>query len=305
MAEAQLIGRGARYCPFRIEDDQPLYQRKFDVVGNEEEHELKICEELYYHSAHNPRYIDELHTAMEEIGIKPKRSYQISLNLKDTFLETDTYKEGKIFTNERIKYNREDITKLDDSARNYLYKVRLRTGYMVTTTIYSGETGLDLKTSRKDYKLSDFHPNVIRKALHRLPLFHFSSLKKYFPHLKSHTEFITSGDFLAQISVEVTGHGDRILNLSHADQLDITVQVLEKLSAKMKNEFVEFKGTKKFKPYSIKDTISNKTINKRLIDEFELDHIWKGEDYIIWGLPFFNEQKRRGEFEEAFQFILQ
>ncbi len=123
MAEAQLIGRGARYCPFRIEDDQPLYQRKFDVVGNEEEHELKICEELYYHSAQNPRFIDELHTAMEEIGIKPKRSYQISLNLKDTFLETDTYKEGKIFTNERIKYNREDITKLDDSARNYLYKV--------------------------------------------------------------------------------------------------------------------------------------------------------------------------------------
>ncbi|WP_155486545.1 hypothetical protein, partial [Vibrio campbellii] len=25
--EAQLIGRGARYCPFKVEDEQPLYQR--------------------------------------------------------------------------------------------------------------------------------------------------------------------------------------------------------------------------------------------------------------------------------------
>ncbi|MEX0905209.1 MAG: DEAD/DEAH box helicase family protein [Balneolaceae bacterium] len=431
MAEAQLIGRGARYCPFLIEDDQPLYQRKYDVVGNEEEHELKICEELYYHSAHNPRYIDELHTAMEEIGIKPKRSYQISLNLKDSFKETDIYREGKIFTNERIKYNREDIYKIDDSAKDYLYKVKLRTGYMVTTTIYSEATGNDLKTARKDYRLSGFHPNVVRKALHRLPFYHFSSLKSYFPHLKSLKEFIISNDFLAQISVEVSGPRDRIFNLSHNDQLDITVQVLEQLASKIKTDFVEYKGTRKFKPYSLKDTINNKTVNivredasdreygerqsqtgddglrlpldekewyafndnfgtseekrfvkyidkvydqlksrydtiylvrnerhiklysfddgqalepdfilflkkkkpgkelhyqifiepkgghliehdlwkeeflKRLKEEFKLEQVWKGEEYVIWGLPFYNEQKRRREFEDGFGSFLE
>ncbi|AXQ99179.1 DEAD/DEAH box helicase family protein [Pseudoalteromonas piscicida] len=53
--EAQLIGRGARYCPFKVEDEQPLYQRKYDILDDTvEAHELKICEELYYHSAHNP-----------------------------------------------------------------------------------------------------------------------------------------------------------------------------------------------------------------------------------------------------------
>ena len=60
MSEAQLIGRGARYCPFTINDEQPLYQRKYDIHDNEKEHELKICEELYYHSAYNPKYIQEL-----------------------------------------------------------------------------------------------------------------------------------------------------------------------------------------------------------------------------------------------------
>lgn len=133
MAEAQLIGRGARYCPFRITEEQPKYQRKYDVVSSDEEHELKICEELYYHSAHNPRYIDELHTAMEEVGIKAKRNYQISLNLKPSFKKSGTYQKGKLFKNKREKYNREDIYGLDEDARDHLYKVKLRSGYMVST----------------------------------------------------------------------------------------------------------------------------------------------------------------------------
>ncbi|EOZ4909940.1 DEAD/DEAH box helicase family protein, partial [Enterobacter hormaechei] len=46
MSEAQLIGRGARYCPFQTADDEPLYRRKFD---SDLDHEMRICEELYYH----------------------------------------------------------------------------------------------------------------------------------------------------------------------------------------------------------------------------------------------------------------
>ncbi|MEI9908721.1 MAG: hypothetical protein WDO71_03055 [Bacteroidota bacterium] len=69
MSEAQLIGRGARYCPFQITAEQQYDGRKFDDDIN---NELRICEELYYHSAYNPRYIRELNTAMEEIGIKAK-----------------------------------------------------------------------------------------------------------------------------------------------------------------------------------------------------------------------------------------
>lgn len=30
IAEAQLIGRGARYCPFQVEQEQPRFQRKYD-----------------------------------------------------------------------------------------------------------------------------------------------------------------------------------------------------------------------------------------------------------------------------------
>lgn len=431
MAEAQLIGRGARYYPFRIEDDQLLYQRKYDVVGSSEEKELKICEELYYHSAHNPRYIDELHTAMEEVGIKAKRNKQLSLSLKDSFKDSDTYKNGKIFTNDRIKYYREDVTKLDEDIRDHLYKVKLRTGFMVTTALYSDTTGKDIKMGRKDYKLSEFNKQVVRKALHRLPFYHFSNLKKYFPHLKSHSEFITSKDYLSNIAVEVSGPGESISNLNPTEQLDITVQILEEISGKMKRDFVEFKGTRRFKPYPLRDKITDKQINvandagsdreygirqsetdnanlripldkkdwyafndnfgtseekkfvsyvdkvydklkdhyssiylvrnerhfklysfvdgqaiepdfvlfleksepqktlhyqifiepkgdhliehdqwkedflKKLKEEFELEQVWKGKEYIIWGMPFYNEQVKRREFEEEFERLIE
>jgi type III restriction enzyme len=431
MAEAQLIGRGARYYPFQIEGDQPLFQRKYDIVGNQIERELKICEELYYHSAHNPRYIDELHTAMEEVGIKAKRNKQLSLSLKDSFKETDTYKKGKIFTNERVKYNREDIDQLDESTRDHLYKVKLRTGYMVTTTLYSEATGKDIKMGRKDYKVSEFNIQVLRKALHRLPFYHFSNLKKYFPHLKSQSEFITSSDYLSNITVEVSGPGERISNLNPTDQLDVSVQVLEQISSKMKREFIEYKGTRLFKPYLLSDKFEDKQINvandpgsdreygvrqsetdndnlripldkkdwyafndnfgtseekkfvsyinkvyeklrtqydsiylirnerhfklyafdngqaiepdfvlfleksepektlhyqifiepkgdhliehdqwkeeflKKLKDEYDLEQVWNGKEYIIWGMPFYNEQVKRREFEEEFENLVE
>jgi type III restriction enzyme len=50
MGEAQLIGRGARYFPFQLDETQDKYKRKFD----EYENELRILETLHYHSAHNP-----------------------------------------------------------------------------------------------------------------------------------------------------------------------------------------------------------------------------------------------------------
>jgi type III restriction enzyme len=296
--------------------------------------------------------------------------------------------------------------------------------------LYTEASGKELKLGRKDYKLSDFNITVLRKALHRLPFFHFSSLKKYFPHLKSQTEFITSTDYFASISVEVSGPGERISNLAPTDQLDITVQVLEQMSTKMKREFVEYKGTRKFNPYPLRDKIGDKQINvandpgsdreygvwqsqtnnanlkiplgqkdwyafndnfgtseekkfvsyidkvydklkdqykniyllrnerhfkvysfdngqalepdfvlflekekpdmnlhyqifiepkgehliehdqwkedflKQLKDEYDLDQVWKGKEYIIWGMPFYNEQVKRRDFEDEFGNII-
>lgn len=261
MAEAQLIGRGARYCPFKIKEDQNKYKRKYDVTDSEEEHELKICEELYYHSALRPRYIDELHTALEDIGIKPERSFQVSLNLKPSFKETKTYKKGKIFVNRQKKYKREDIIALDEHAGDHLYKVQLRTGYMVTSKIYDDTTGKALKKARKNFKIISFGFQIIKKAMSRLRFYRFNNLKKYFLHLSSVREFIESKAYLARLEVEVTAASERIENLKPVDKLDITVQVLDELASKIKSCSVTHKGTKEFEGKLLKDVLSDKEIS--------------------------------------------
>ena len=54
ISEAQLIGRGARYFPFEFNENNDRFRRKFD---NDLGHELRVLEELHYHSINDSRYI--------------------------------------------------------------------------------------------------------------------------------------------------------------------------------------------------------------------------------------------------------
>src|SRR5699024_10212690 len=66
LSEAQLIGRGARYYPFALEVGQDQYTRKYDDdIAND----LKVLEELYYHTKEDSRYISELKKALIESGV--------------------------------------------------------------------------------------------------------------------------------------------------------------------------------------------------------------------------------------------
>ncbi|MCB0396891.1 MAG: DEAD/DEAH box helicase family protein [Flavobacteriales bacterium] len=261
MSEAQLIGRGARYCPFQLSPDQPLYQRKFDVRDEDEEHELKICEELYYHSAYNPRYIDELHTALEEIGIKAKDVRQKQLKMKLDFQETTFYKTGFVFLNEQKKYNREDIFSIPKSFIDTTHKVPLATGYTKSSGAFEKQEKTSISKKQKDYNIKDFGQPIIRKALNRLEFYHFDNLRKYLPNLESVSLFISDNDYLGKVKVEVEGSEAIVNNLTPEHKLEITVKVLEKLASALQSDKVEYKGTKEFKPYMLKDKFKDKTLN--------------------------------------------
>ncbi|MCX7875068.1 MAG: DEAD/DEAH box helicase family protein [Melioribacteraceae bacterium] len=74
ISEAQLIGRGARYYPFVLEQGvalnlskgQDKFTRKFD---HDVSNDLRILEELYYHTKEDSRYIYELKKALIDTGI--------------------------------------------------------------------------------------------------------------------------------------------------------------------------------------------------------------------------------------------
>jgi type III restriction enzyme len=97
----QLIGRGARYYPFVIGDTtEEKYTRKFDENEN---NELRVIEQLHYHSANNPRYISELKQVLRESGIFDDQNLEErELKLKESFKKTRTYTDGVVWMNKRL-----------------------------------------------------------------------------------------------------------------------------------------------------------------------------------------------------------
>ncbi len=265
MSEAQLIGRGARYCPFQISGDQPLYGRKFDA---DLDNELRVCEELYYHSAYNPKYIQELNTALQELGIKAKETRERKVKIKESFKATPLYKAGHIFLNGRQKYDRADIDGLDSSLISQRHKIMLRTGYTRSTVVFdaggSDKSGADRKA--QDYGLLSFGIPIVRKATQRLAFYEFVNLKRHLPKLRSMHEFITSERYLGKVNLEVSGLPEQVANLSSDEKLDAATQILNAISEVIASDKVEFKGTKRFMPYMLKDTFTDKTLNFMLDD---------------------------------------
>ncbi len=81
MAEAQLIGRGARYFPF-IAPDQPDAVREKRKYDSAVDTPLRILEELHYHCSHNPKYIQDIRNALRETGMLDDTARTVRLRLK-------------------------------------------------------------------------------------------------------------------------------------------------------------------------------------------------------------------------------
>ncbi|MEO9003553.1 MAG: DEAD/DEAH box helicase family protein [Ginsengibacter sp.] len=215
MAEAQLIGRGARYFPFKIKDNQPLFERKFD---GDISHELRICEELYYHSAYNPRYIQELNAALQQIGIKEKDIVKKSSN-----------------TTRKNKKESHEFIKIDTSAvlfelTKQLHRVNLRTGYSTSASAFDDKPLFDQKKNEQSYSLSDIPGHIVKKAINKLEYYQFSNLKKLLPKLNSISEFITSYKYLGNLQLVISGLQEDQAKLSPGQQLEICLEALNNIS---------------------------------------------------------------------------
>lgn len=205
MKEAQLIGRGARYCPFKTAATQEKYQRKYD---NDIENPLRICETLYYHCWNEPRYISELHTALREIGIDLDKTVTRKYILKDTFKADDIYKKGYVFINERITKSRNTVTGLLPSVRDKIYEVSIATGQSGEDLVMEENLSSDNKPNAYTYRttiddIADINYSIVYKALCRYPILKFNILKSYFPNLKSTRDFIYSKDYLGHIRIHI------------------------------------------------------------------------------------------------------
>jgi len=261
MGEAQLIGRGARYFPFQLDEIQDKYKRKFD---EDAENELRVIEALHYHSSRNPKYIEEIKNALTEIGILPEKYIQRDLFIKDSFKKTEFWKEGVIFINDRIQNPRTDIKSLEDAKIEKNHKYELRTGEIKEEVILDEakkpKLSKHIVRGRIAYKFVDFGKNIARNALDRFEFYKFETLKKYFPHIKSVKEFISSLNYLGGVGIEVLGPKDKINKPTPTQKLEMASFIVKKISEQARINTSDFIGTERFKMKMLRDVFKDKVL---------------------------------------------
>lgn len=274
ISEAQLIGRGARYCPFKIDETQISDQRKYD---EDLTHPLRVCEELYYHSAQNSKYIQELNNALDIVGIKPKEQVTKDLFLKPEFKQTDFYKNEWIFINQQIKNENHDVMAIADSIRKKAYYFTLISGKSSQIDILDGnKTIAPTETFENTIKFSQIDPAIIRKALRLVPFMKFSNLKKYYPNLESISGFITSPDYLSNIGITFKATKEVLQEITREQYFKACISTLKQVGELIEKGHVDKKGTDKFIPKPVKDTFKDKKMNfNRKAD---------GTDETGWGM---------------------
>jgi type III restriction enzyme len=283
MAEAQLIGRGARYFPL-IAPDQPdasKEKRKYDTALD---NPLRILEELHYHCSHNPKYIQDIRNALRETGMLDDTTRTVRLRLKDNFKQSALYLSGHVWTNDRIRNPRDKVDGLD------AYKIKGKYTYPSLLTgrvIESSAFGVDKLTLKpkaqepisRDFKLADFGRAILGFAMDADELFHFINLRTYFPKLSSASEFITSSSYLGGVTVTVRGLPEDLDGLTARQKLDIVHYVLKQIKNEVKSESVEYIGTKEFKPHKISECFTDNTLKLRMEGETGLSWV-KGESNV-------------------------
>lgn len=257
LSEAQLIGRGARYCPFRIENEQEKFKRKYDM---DIENPLRICEELYYHCQNDSRYIAELNKALKEIGADIEDRHNRVYVLKESFREDALYQEGVVFTNERVEKSRSAVNGLPESIRKRIYMVRFQTGDSSEESVFEGraiEKTSEMHPCQRTFgEISKINYSIVHKALCKYACFRFDRLKVNFPNLKSIREFIECGDYLGNVKLEIRSREQK---LSPEKLFLACKNVLEQIAKEMLAIDIAYEGTKEFKPKRISEIFKNKT----------------------------------------------
>lgn len=310
IAEKQLIGRGVRYFPFEYRDKQKN-KRKFD---EDLKHELRVLEELYFHSTSDHRYIYELKRELKKDGyIKDDRVFK-TFNLKKEFQENDFYKNVKVWYNEQKDNPNRKKKTLKDLRKDFFIPCKIR-GLEITQiseifddkehieTIQLEEKGLwEIKVGENEneqLKLKHIEKHIFRKAVNikaksENSLYQFEKLKDELA-IES-IEDLLKDDFLGDFDVKIIAPKNiNYCDISNEDKLNIVLKFLEKVFTELKDTLnpkigSEFKAGDFDKFFGEPKTKSIK--EKDLDDSIPKDNEW----YILDKFVGTSEERELIEF---------
>jgi type III restriction enzyme len=297
MSEAQLIGRGARYFPFVLPENQDRFRRKFDKDLN---HELRVIEELHYHSINDNRYISEIRRALVEEGMLDENEVTKHIKLKDSFKKTRFYKYGLIYKNQPVKKDYHHVFSFDDlgvTKKNFVHKIATGRGGARTALNGKQQVSIVSEETRLDVPLKDIERNIIQSAIARNPFYTFRSLSRVFPNLQSSDEFIDSDGFLGELEITFQGN---IYNLQEnkIEKLHAMLNLLDEIESQIRLLTAEkLEGSPEFTPEYIHKVFKDKPLklnkdNVRLEEEEQINHFVSSRDWFAFDSLYGTSEER-------------
>ena len=240
VAEAQLIGRGARYLPF-VDCTAPLApagRRKYD---RDTTNPLRLLETLHYHSATNSRYVQELNTAMVQSGLVAKSSLLVTLALKDSFRHSEFWRNGRLYFNRREELAPDAAAPLAE---------RLSTPLSTTLQLRKGSCRLPL---------AGLGLHLLRAALNRFEFYRFNRLQEIFPQLSGMREFMESPLYLGGLTVQVEGCTAKT-PLTPQQRMYIAQEALQQLGPQLPRREQRYQGRRTLTSAPVSELLRDRSL---------------------------------------------
>ena len=294
ISEAQLIGRGARYFPFSI-DERSKYKRKFD---GDLDNEMRECEVLYYHCQNDRRYISELREALREIGLEFKETREVEYRLKADFKADELYRSGMVRMNARVADGVTDFRERFDRARGRIYEFDASAGVVGTESLLKDDLLVEGAIEKQARRLTlgaiaAKNYSLVQSALRRFPIFRFDRLKAKFPELVSTREFVT--EYLGGISIDI-----RSRHLDNRTLHGAAMNVLGELANELSRSEVRYHGTREFVEKPVRNIFHDKRLRLRETTPLEPIELTAADDWFAYeNCPGTSEERAFVEYMQG------
>lgn len=257
--EAQLIGRGARYYPFTVEGDE-RYKRKYD---NDLSHELRVLEEMMFHSINENRYIKVIKEELSKSGIADfdeEDETTVTMRLKESFKSHPYFLHGGIAVNKQIEVDKSNFDGIKSYIPNFgnvnpvikcMNSAVLSVGFDENEESQTPQNGFTCKL-----KITDISPFTLRSGINKLDFFYFSNLKKFFPKLRSMVEFLSSEKYLGNIEWNVQSDVEHPI-ISEYEKRHAFIKLLENIKKEILKNVRDYEGSKEFFPILLRERLKD------------------------------------------------
>ncbi len=304
VSEIQLIGRGVRYYPFPYQD-KIKNKRKFDEnLGNE----MRVLEELYYHSDSDHRYIDELKRELKKKGLIDDGRIEKRFNIKRDFAESSFFKNVKIWKNKQIENPERRHKTLDYLKKNLELKFDLESLGIKEQEIDFNKEDSDIerlnindvnkRTIAKTIK--EFEKHIFDKAVNikskkQSSLLRFESLQQEID-VESMEDFRTN--LIGELEIKLVTVKSKFDEITNKEKLEVLLKALDMIFTEFNQHINPHKGTE-FEAYNLADFFSEEVRKNVKKDEHSqrLEEELKYEDwYVVDQFYGTSEEKSLVEF---------